>query len=220
MHPAGPPAHTSTQWPTESRRRAWLYIAIALLLSLLAGLLTFLYLDGLQQRSLPTAAALVARRPIAPGELIDPPAVETRLLPRIVLPDSALTSSAEAAGRIARFGLAANEIVLQSDVAIDGGAGLSARLPDDRWAMVLPAGWLASPLAEHAEGDRLDLLAYQNGHAAAETGLIVESVEILSVPAGNGGEVTLAVSLEQAVSILYARTNGFQVVALLRPRGQ
>lgn len=43
MHPAGPPAHTSTKWPTEGRHRAWLYLAIALLLALLAGLLTFLY---------------------------------------------------------------------------------------------------------------------------------------------------------------------------------
>lgn len=219
MHPAGPVPQTSTRWSDDSRRRAWLYLGIALLLALLAGLLTYLYLDRIQQRALPTDRALVASRSIAPGELIEAEAVETRQVPQTVLPVGALKSDAEAVGRTARFGLAANEIVLRSDVAPEGGAGLSSRLPDGRWAMVLPAGWLASPLAEHGEGDRLDLLAYQGGRAAGEAGLIVEAVEILAVPAGGDGSVTLAVTLEQAASILYARSNGFQVVALLRPRG-
>lgn len=220
MHPAGSAPQTATHWSDDSRRRAWLYVAAALLLALLAGLLTFLFLDGIQQRSLPTGRAVVARRAIAVGEPIEPADVETRPVPLSVRPETALTSSAEAVGRTARFRLLANEILLRADVAADGPPGLSSRLPDGRWAMVLPAGWLASPLADYQEADRLDLLAYQGGQASEEAGLIVESVEVVGLPAGAGSDVTLAVNLEQAVSILYARANGFQVVGLLRPRAR
>lgn len=217
MHPAGSAPQTATHWSDDSRRRAWLYVAIALLLALLAGLLTFRFLDGIQQRSLPSSNALVARHAIAAGDPIEASDVETRPVPLSVRPESALTSSADAVGRTARFALMANEIVLRSDVAADGPPGLSSRLPDGRWAMVLPAGWLASPLADYQEGDRLDLLAYQRGQAPEEAGIIVESVEVLVLPSAAGGGVTLAVNLEQAVSILYARSNGFEVVGLLRP---
>jgi Flp pilus assembly protein CpaB len=220
MHPAGPAPRTSTSWSDDSRRRTWLYVAIALMLALLAGLLTYQYLDDLQRKSLPTAGAVVARQSIDPGEEIAAAAVERRDVPVVVVPDSALTSVEQAVGRRARFGLEANEVVLRRDVAADEAAGLSGRLPDGRWAMVLPAGWLVSPLAEHAEGDRLDLLAYQAGQASSEAALIVQSVEIVSLPDDRAGSVTLSVSLEQAVSIVYARSNGFQVVGLLRPRGQ
>jgi hypothetical protein len=86
--------------------------------------------------------------------------------------------------------------------------------------MVLPAGWLVTPLPELDRGDRLDLLAYAVSQPAETAGVVVEAVEILAAPSGGGGnQVTLAVTLQEAIAVVYARANGFQLLPLLRPRG-
>jgi Flp pilus assembly protein CpaB len=117
--------------------------------------------------------------------------------------------------------LAANEVLLTSKLS-GGEAGLASRLPDGRWAMILPSGWMATPLPSVAAGDRLDLLAYQAGSPISDAAVIVSAVEILEVlgePAGSSG-LTLAVTLEQASAVLYARSNGFAILPLLRPQGE
>lgn len=218
-HPAGSPPRTTPQWTNEDGGRGRLYLLIALLLALLAGVLTFLYLDGIRQRSVPTGKALVARRQLRPGELLTEDSIELREVPLAVLPKGALTEEQAALGRRVVSAIAEGETVLRQDIAGDGAAGLSGQLPDGRWGMILPAGWLVSPLARLQEGDHIDIMAYQQGHPAEEIGLIVESIEILDLPGGESGPstVTLAVSLEEAASILYARSNGFQLLGLLRP---
>ena len=46
---------------------------------------------------------------------------------------------------------------------------------EGQWAMVLPAGWLVSPVPGLNPGDRLDVLGYQTGQPVEEAGLIVKS---------------------------------------------
>ena len=112
-------------------------------------------------------------------------------------------------------------MLLTSDFSGERGSGLSARLPDGRWAIVIPAGWFVSPVPQVITGDHFDLLAYLTGQPVEEAGVIVSSVEILSF-GGTGDypdQLTLAVSIEEAVSILYAHVNGFSLMILLRPEG-
>lgn len=211
---------TSPAWSQTGRRRALLYLLGALLLATLAAVLTFLYLDNLRSQSVPTAEAVVASREIRPGSVITADSVELRGVPGPTLPEGALTSTNEAVGRTAAFPLASGEVVLARDLVAEGGAGISGQLPDGRWAMILPAGWLVSPVAPLGSGDRLDLVAYQSGDPAEEAGVIVTEVEVLEVPGQEGeGRLILAVTMEEAISILYSHSNGFELLALLRPRG-
>lgn len=218
-HPAGSPPQTTPQWTGEGRGRGRLYLLASLLLALLAAVLTFLYLDQLRERSVATGRAVVALRELNPGALLTEEMVDARPVPLAVLPAGALTEERAALGRRAVANVAEGEVVLRRDLAQEAGSGLSGRLPDGRWAMVLPAGWLVSPLARLQEGDRIDILAYQQGQPAEEIGLIVESVQVMALSTSQGGPstVTMAVTLEQAASILYARSNGFQLLGLLRP---
>jgi len=213
-------AETTPSWAAGVRRRLPFYLAAAVLLASLAGLLTFLYLDSLRASTVPTRFALVARQEIRPGTVIDGSMVVGRLVPEAILPANALSSPEQAVGRFAIIPLAANEVLLTSKLA-GGEAGLSSRLPDGRWAMVLPSGWLASPLPSLAAGDRLDLLAYQPGAPLSEAVVIVSAIEVLETPndPSAAGGLALAVTLDQASAVVYARGNGFLILPLLRPQG-
>lgn len=204
-----------------SRRRAPYYLAAAILLAILAGLAVFAYLDEIRQQSVPTGQALVARHAVLRGDRLSPDTVEVRRVPAGILPDGALTETTQAIGRTALVPIAAGEILLPGKLSSETGGGLSSRLPDGRWAMVLPASWLLSPVPEIAAGDRLDLLGYQRGTSQSAAGLVVSAVEVLVVH-GNKGDpdgLTLAVTMDEASAIVYARANGLSLLALLRPGG-
>jgi pilus assembly protein CpaB len=220
----GPPPQlpeTSPNWTASARRRLVFYLIAAILLAALAGILTFVYLDRLRASSLPSNPAVVALVNIKPGTVIDDTMVELRPLPDAALPAGALTDVAQAIGRIAAVPIEAREVLLPSRFVGGGGEGLSGRLPDGRWAMIMPVGWLISGTPELIEGDRLEIMAYQAGQPIDQVGVIVTAVEILALsgPDGNPDRLTLAVDLDQARTILYARVNGFSLLGLLRPSG-
>jgi Flp pilus assembly protein CpaB len=215
-----PSPETTPSWAAGVRRRLPFYLLAALLLAGLAGILTFLYLDRLRASTVPARQAIVARQEIRPGTLLDGSMIEGRLVPEAILPANALSAPEQAVGRVAIVPLTANEVLLTSKLA-GGEAGLSSRLPDGRWAMVLPSGWLATPLPALAAGDRLDLLAYQPGAPLAEVAVIVSAVEVLETPGDPSavGGLALAVTLDQASAVAYAHGNGFLILPLLRPQG-
>lgn len=214
------PAETSTSWSAGSRRRMPFYLAAAVLLAILAGVLAFNFLNRIRLQAVPSEPVLVAVVDIQPGSMIQPGMVEIRTVPWHVLPVGHMSQIDAALGRITLYPIKANEILLPSRFAGHPEAGLSARLPDGRWAMVLPGGWLVSPIPEVSAGDRIDLLSYQGGEDPVSVGVIVTAVQILEV-VGTSESATglvLAVSLEQAEVILIARANGFSILPLLRPR--
>ncbi len=219
--PQSSPPETTPNWAAGTRRRVPFYLLAAILLAVLAGSLTYVYLDRLRAETLPSESALVASRDIRAGEMLDESMVAVRAVPQAILPAGHLTELPQALGRVALFPIAAKEVLLPKHFAGGPGSGLSARLPDGRWAMVLPSGWLASPVPELTSGDRLDLVAYQAGQPVEEAGVIVTAVQVLefSGATADADTLTLAVSLEEAVAILYARSNGFALLALLRPEG-
>jgi Flp pilus assembly protein CpaB len=210
---------TSPPWLGAARKRAPYYVLLALLLAGLAGILTYGYLKDLQHRMLPNATAVVASRGIRAGELLDPDALELRTVPVGVLPQGALTDIGEAQGMFTSFPLRPGEILLDRDVDRRQ-AGPVARLKEDSWAVVLPVNWLMSPLPGLELGDRLDLVAYQSGEPIMKAGLIVEDVEIIGQAGGEvpPSQVVLSVNREEVIAIMYARANGFNLLALVRPR--
>jgi Flp pilus assembly protein CpaB len=218
---AAPPPETTPSWAAGVRRRIPFYLLAAFLLALLAAVVTFIYLEQLRASMVPTAAALVARQAIRPGETITETMVEVRAVPEAVVPAERLRSSAQAVGRTALVPMSAGEVILPQRLSGTGEAGLSRRLPDGRWAMVLPGSWLASPIPEIGAGDRVDLLAYQAGQPADQAAVIVSAIEVLAVTgtAADAEALTLAVELEEAAAVTYSRANGFLLLPLLRPAG-
>jgi Flp pilus assembly protein CpaB len=221
-HKPTPVAETTPTWAAGLRRRIPFYIIGAIVLAIIAGVLSFIYLDQIRRETLPTQSAVVAVIELKPGIEIGEGMVEFRSVPEGVVPANALGQVGAALGRIPARPIMTNEILQTSDFIGEAGAGLSARLPDGRWAVVLPAGWLASPLPSMQSGDHLDLMAYLPGQPIEESGVIVNAVEILETrgEATSPEQLVLAVSLDDATAVLYARANGFSLLALLRPEGQ
>jgi Flp pilus assembly protein CpaB len=215
---ARPSTETTPSWAAGVRRRIPFYLTLALLAAALAGILTFVYLDRLRAAAVPTRLAIVARQEIRPGTLLDETMVESRPVPEAVLPSNALSSVADAAGRVAIVPLVANEVLLTSKwLAANSGC---LRLPDGRWAMVLPRVD-GNPASGGHPGDRLDLLAYQPGAPIAEAVIVVTEVEVIDPPvdAAIADGLVLAVTIDQAAAVVYARGNGFLLLPLLRPQG-
>lgn len=216
---ARPSSETTPSWAAGVRRRIPFYLTLAFLTAAVAGILTFVYLDSLRAAAVPTRLAIVARQEIRPGTLLDETMLESRPIPEAVLPSNALSSVADAAGRVVIVPLAAHEVLLASKLA-GGELGLSSRLPDGRWAMVLPSSWLATSLPGIQTGDRLDLLAYQPGAPVADAAVIVTAVEVIDAPVDSEADgLVLAVTLDQAAAVVYARGNAFLILPLLRPQG-
>lgn len=216
-----PPPQTTPSWSAGFRRRVPFYILAALLLGIIAAVLTFIYLDQLQAEAIPTTDAVLAVQDIPSGEEILEGHVEVRPVPASIIPAGAFSAVSDVIGHIPANPIEASEIILPKDLAGERGSGLSARLPDGRWAMVLPSGWLVSPVPDIIPGDRIDLVAYLSGQPVGEAGVIVGAVEVLEFKGSseNPERLTLAVMLEEAIAILYARANGFNLLALLRPEG-
>ncbi len=214
-------ARTTPAWPGGARRRAPFYLLAAILLAAVAGILTYNYLRDVRAAAVPTGQALVASQDISPGTVLSEESVELRDVPEAVLPAGYLTSSSQAIGRAALVPIAAGEVILVGKLSGGLGEGLSSRLPDGRWAMTLPESWLVNPLPDLVAGDRIEIMAYQAGSPIQDADVIVTGIEVLQFP-GSGvgqGRLTLAVTLEEATAILYARSNGFALMILLRPYG-
>jgi Flp pilus assembly protein CpaB len=196
-----------------------LYLITALLLALLAGVLTYFYLDQIRANSVPTARAVVAAVEIRPGTVITSGMIDARAVPRNAMPDEAMRDSDQVIGRLTYDLLVPGQVIHQRNL-IGEGSGLASRLPDGRWAVVIPVSWLASPLPDVKRGDVIDILAYPAGQPIGQAALILEQVELLDSPGSqSAGNVTLIVSLEQATSIFYSHVNGFQLLGLLRASG-
>ncbi len=217
-----PLAETTPTWTADFQRRIPLYILGAIVLALLAGVLTFAYLDRIRREALPTQSVVVALTELDPGVEVTEEMVAIRAVPEGVIPENALRQLGDAVGRVPAAPVMTNEILQLSDFIGEAGAGLSARLPDGRWAVVLPEAWLVSPLPSLQAGDQLDVMAYLPGQPIDEAGVIVAGVEILETrgESTNPEQLILAVSLEDATAVLYARSNGFSLLALLRPESQ
>jgi Flp pilus assembly protein CpaB len=217
-----PSPETSPNWAAGVRRRMPFYIIIAILLAVLAGGLTFTFLEQLQAESVPTGQALIALQDIRPGAEITANMVEVRRVPIAQLPRDAATDASQAVGRVAALPIVEGEVIIAERLAgTTAESGLSSKLPDGRWALVLTRGWLISPVPAVKRGDRVDLVAYATGDPRTEAGVVVSAVEIIDFSGSSSSpeSLTLAVDLDQAITILFTHVNGFNILPLLRPEG-
>lgn len=89
---------------------------------------------------------------------------------------------------------------------------LAQRLSMSTWAMAVPTGWLAAPLAEVRSGDSVDLLAVRSGERPF-TVAIAADLRVMSV---DERSIVFEVDEESASAIATARASGMLIVPLLR----
>ena len=89
---------------------------------------------------------------------------------------------------------------------------LAQRLSMSTWAIAVPTGWLAAPLAEVRSGDSVDLLAVRSG----DRPLAVAIAADLRVMSADERSIVFEVDEESATAIATARASGLLIVPLLR----
>lgn len=89
---------------------------------------------------------------------------------------------------------------------------LAQRLSISTWAIAVPTGWLASPLAEARTGDSVDLLAVRSGDRPFAIAIAAD----LRVMSADERSIVFEVDEESATAIATARASGLVIVPLLR----
>ena len=212
---------TTPNWQAAVRRRTRFYTLIAVLLAALFGFLVFQFFTH-QNTRYPgdTIAALYANTNIPAGTILTEDMLLVKNMPRQALPDNLLSFKEQAVGQLTLYPMIEGEVILPTKLASSSGGILAQRCPAQKWCVSIPAAWFLAPPPDLAEGDQVEIASAFPGKNPAETGFIATQVLIVGLPedAGNPAYV-LAVDGEEALNLLYARVNEFQLLVFLRPAG-
>jgi Flp pilus assembly protein CpaB len=154
---------------------------------------------------------VVATRDLAPGDLVDPSAVETRDLPEGVITDAALAATPE--GAVVREPILAGEPVAERRLAPHGLTGAAALVPPGERAVAVPLGPAGAPPL--VVGDLVDVVAVLPAGLDAGTEPpafpLVERAAVVDV---TDQAVSVAVPEAEAPRVAWALSNGSVVLAL------
>jgi len=209
---------TTPSWQAAVRRRTTFYLLVAALLAVLFGVLVFYPYAQRQGVPIPTTQAIFARIAIEAGAAITAEMVEARRVPFEALPVAYFAYPEQVIGQVALYPLVAGEAVLPHKLFGAAGGPLAQRCPSGYWCVSIPAEWFIATPPDLAEGDRLEIAAVQPGNPMNQAGFIATEVRVVALP-GEGSTYVLAVSDQEALSLLYAHANQFQILVLLRPSG-
>jgi pilus assembly protein CpaB len=154
---------------------------------------------------------VVATRDLAPGEVVDPSAVETRDLPEGVLTDGALAATPE--GVVVREPILAGEPVAERRLAPNGLTGAAALVPPGERAVAVPLGPAGAPPL--VVGDLVDVVAVLPAGLDAGTEPpafpLVERAAVVDV---TDQAISVALPEADAPRVAWALSNGSVVLAL------
>ena len=212
---------TTPDWQAAVRRRTRFYILMAVLLAVLFGFLVFQFFVR-QQRIAPgeLVTAVFAAQDIETGTTLSGEMLEVRDVSSMAVPASHLSYKEQAVGRINRYPLVEGEVLLPEKLAGEQGGAIAQRCPAGKWCISVPVEWFIAAPPDLAEGDQLEIASVQPGRGLDEAGFIATRVQVVALPAG--GETpayVLAVDDQEAISLLFARANQYQLLVLLRPAG-
>jgi Flp pilus assembly protein CpaB len=212
---------TTPDWQAAVRRRTQFYLLVAFLLALLFGVLVFQFF--IQQSPVETETrikAVFANQDIALGTAITAEMLVLRDVPAEAVPALHYTFIEQVIGRVALYPLVAGEVILPGKLLGDTGGPMAQRCPSGYWCLSIPAAWFVAAPPDLAEGDSLEIAAVQPGSPLDEAGYIATEVLVVALPSEReGGAFVLAVDDQEAIWILYAYANEFQMLVLLRPAG-
>ncbi|HDD56329.1 MAG TPA: Flp pilus assembly protein CpaB [Chloroflexi bacterium] len=212
---------TTPDWQAAVRRRTRFYILVAILLAVLFGFLVFQFFSR-QQTYAPgeTTSVIVAAEAIPGGTLLTGAMVEFRTVPIGILPDSYLSAKEQAVGQLTLYPLVKGEPILNEKLARNQGGFLAQRCPAGKWCLSIPVSWFIASPPDLAVGDRVEIASAQPGRGLEEAGFIAAQVQVIALPSDAAEPAyVLAVDDREALNLLYARVNEFQLLVLLRPTG-
>jgi len=146
------------------------------------------------------------------------------VMPKRLVPPGAVTSVADADGRLLRDPLYKGAVLVDKQMAAKG-ADLSASLlipPGKPYAFNLPVALFLSAPPRLQLHDRIDVIAYPKGRPLSEGGPIVVDLEIIDLTpraADNANQsqfLTVAATADEIVRLLAAR-DGQSLAIALRP---
>ena len=212
---------TTPDWQAAVRRRTRFYVLMAILLAVLFGFLVFQFFSR-QQRIAPgeLTSAVFAAQDIETGTTLTGEMLDVRDVSSRAVPQSHLSFKEQAVGRINRYPLVEGEVILPEKLAGEQGGAIAQRCPSGKWCISIPVEWFIAAPPDLAEGDQLEIASVQPGRNLDEAGFIATRVQVVALPAG--GETpayVLAVDDQEALSLLFARANEYQLLVLLRPAG-
>ncbi len=212
---------TTPDWQAAVRRRTRFYILAAVLLSTLFGFLVFQFFAS-QQRIAPgeLTSAIFADRDIEIGIFITSEMLDIRDVSVRAVPASHFSFKEQAVGKVTLYPLVEGEVLLPEKLAGDRGGAVAQRCPSGKWCVSIPVAWFIAAPPDLAEGDRVEIASVLPGRSQEEAGFIATSVQVVALP---GDEelpaYVFALDDQEALSLLYARANEFQLLVLLRPTG-
>jgi Flp pilus assembly protein CpaB len=212
---------TTPDWQAAARRRTRFYVLVAVLLAAMFGVLVFQFFAQ-QQRVAPgeITSAVFAARDIESGAQLTGEMLEIRDVSLSAVPVSHLSFKEQAVGRVTLYPLVEGEVVLPEKLAGDQGGAVAQRCPSGKWCVSIPVAWFIAAPPDMAEGDRLEIASVLPGKKFEETGFIATEVQVVALPGGGESPAyVLAVDDQEALTLLYARANQFQLLVLLRPAG-
>ena len=146
--------------------------------------------------------------------------LEVKNVPRQALPADHLSFKEQAVGQLTLYPLVEGEVILPGKLAVEQGSALAQRCPAGKWCISIPVAWFVAAPPNLAEGDRLEIASALPGKSLEEAGFIATQVQVVGLPGGGENPAyVLAVDDQEALNLLYARVNEFQLLVLLRPAG-
>jgi len=213
------------------RRRAVLLLGLALALGGLAAADVSRREAALARRLGPAVTAVVARRPLAPGDRVAADRLSVRRVPARYAPAGGLTSPGEAVGMRVTAAIPAGAYVTTG--VLGGGPGETTSGPALRAGERVADLTAAGPADLITPGGRVDVLITRDPARGGpgQTTLALEDVEVLAAAPGDPGEGTAAgagvprvraslrVTVRQAVFLAAAQAFSREVRLLPRAPG-
>lgn len=225
------------------KNRAWIFIALGLLLAVGAGALVYVVLQQqasaptqspAEQAAVPTLKLPVAARQLEIGARITPSDYLLKDFPLDLVPVSAITDTAKLDNQVVISTITQGGTFQANQFLGAEAAPISDRVAPGNVVLAFPAADLLSSSAVIRDGDRLDLLLTIDPPAATDgappqraTLMTVQNIEVLQVlapPAAEGepppkpSALLLSVTPQDAVLIKYVKDSGGVIDFALRSR--
>ncbi len=212
---------TTPDWQAAVRRRTRFYVLVSILLAVLFGVLVFQFFSS-QQQVAPgeLTSAVFAAQEIDIGTTLAAEMLEVREVSVRAAPGSHFSYKEQAIGKVTLYPLVEGEVLLPEKLAGDRGGAVAQRCPPGKWCVRVPVAWFIAAPPALAEGDWVEIASALPGRSLEEAGFIATKVQVVDLPGDEEFPAyVLAVDDQEAVSLLYARANEFQLLVLLRPTG-
>ena len=212
---------TTPDWQAAVRRRTRFYLLVSILLAVLFGVLVFQFFSR-QQRIAPgeLIPAVFAAQEIKSGTTLTAEMLDVRDVSVRAIPGSHFSYQEQTIGQVTLYPLIEGEVLLPEKLAGDKGGAVAQRCPAGKWCVSIPVTWFIAAPPDLAVGDRLEIASVLPGNNLEEAGFIATTVQVVALPGDEEFPAyVLAVDDQEAISLLYARANEFQLLVLLRPTG-